>query len=204
MNFIDIAIIVFMLLSMYWGAKTGLFATRLYVVGLLVGWAIAGQVAPIVGEVVDDENLDSLITTLSYIFVVGASIVTTRSILKLIKPASTIIDLLTLGLNRLIGAILGLILGLAISCIVISGLARITYDFTVIEDISQNIDQTEIIETEEIIATIYGTQSDIENALLESTAVPIIIFILDLNPIEIPGDFLATIEILDSKLDDAQ
>ena len=200
MNFIDIAIIVFMLLSMYWGAKTGLFATGIYVVGLLVGWAIAGQVAPIVGEVVDDESLDSLITTLSYIFVVGASIVTTRSILKLIKPASTIIDLLTLGLNRLIGAILGLILGLAISCIVISGLARITYDFTVIEDISQNIDQTEIIETEEIIATIYGTQSDIENALLESTAVPIIIFILDLNPIEIPGDFLATIEILDSKL----
>ncbi|MAO74876.1 MAG: hypothetical protein CL699_00970 [Chloroflexi bacterium] len=204
MNFIDIAIIVFMLLSMYWGVKTGLFATGIYVVGLLVGWAIAGQVAPIVGEVVDDESLDSLITTLSYIFVVGASIVTTRSILKLIKPASTIIDLLTLGLNRLIGAILGLILGLAISCIVISGLARITYDFTVIEDISQNIDQTEIIETEEIIATIYGTQSDIENALLESTAVPIIIFILDLNPIEIPGDFLATIEILDSKLDDAQ
>ena len=204
MNFIDIAIIVFMLLSMYWGVKTGLFATGIYVVGLLVGWAIAGQVAPIVGEVVDDESLDSLMTTLSYIFVVGASIVTTRSILKLIKPASTIIDLLTLGLNRLIGAILGLILGLAISCIVISGLARITYDFTVIEDISQNIDQTEIIETEEIIATIYGTQSDIENALLESTAVPIIIFILDLNPIEIPGDFLATIEILDSKLDDAQ
>ena len=204
MNFIDIAIIVFMLLSMYWGVKTGLFATGIYVVGLLVGWAIAGQVAPIVGEVVDDESLDSLITTLSYIFVVGASIVTTRSILKLIKPASTIIDLLTLGLNRLIGAILGLILGLAISCIVISGLARITYDFTVIEDISQNIDQTEIIETEEIIATIYGTRSDIENALLESTAVPIIIFILDLNPIEIPGDFLATIEILDSKLDDAQ
>ena len=204
MNFIDIAIIVFMLLSMYWGVKTGLFATGIYVVGLLVGWAIAGQVAPIVGEVVDDESLDSLITTLSYIFVVGASIVTTRSILKLIKPASTIIDLLTLGLNRLIGAILGLILGLAISCIVISGLARITYDFTVIEDISQNIDQTEIIESEEIIATIYGTQSDIENALLESTAVPIIIFILDLNPIEIPGDFLATIEILDSKLDDAQ
>ena len=204
MNFIDIAIIVLILLSMYWGVKTGLFATGIYVVGLLVGWAIAGQVAPIVGEVVDDEKLDSLITTLSYVFVVGASIVTTRSILKLIKPASTIIDLLTLGLNRLIGAILGLILGLAISCIVISGLARITYDFTVIEDISQNIDQTEIIETEEIIATIYGTQSDIENALLESTAVPIIIFILDLNPIEIPGDFLATIEILDSKLDDAQ
>ena len=204
MNFIDIAIIVLILLSMYWGVKTGLFATGIYVVGLLVGWAIAGQVAPIVGEVVDDERLDSLITTLSYVFVVGASIVTTRSILKLIKPASTIIDLLTLGLNRLIGAILGLILGLAISCILISGLARITYDFTVIEDISQNIDQTEIIETEEIIATIYGTQSDIENALLESTAVPIIIFILDLNPIEIPGDFLATIEILDSKLDDAQ
>ena len=204
MNFIDIAIIVFMLLSMYWGVKTGLFATGIYVVGLLVGWAIAGQVAPIVGEIVDDERLDSLITTLSYVFVVGASIVTTRSILKLIKPASTIIDLLTLGLNRLIGAILGLILGLAISCILISGLARITYDFTVIEDISQNIDQTEIIETEEIIATIYGTQSDIENALLESTAVPIIIFILDLNPIEIPGDFLATIEILDSKLDDSQ
>lgn len=204
MNFIDIAIIVLILLSMYWGVKTGLFATGIYVVGLLVGWAIAGQVAPIVGEVVDDEKLDSLITTLSYVFVVGASIVTTRSILKLIKPASTIIDLLTLGLNRLIGAILGLILGLAISCILISGLARITYDFTVIEDISQNIDQTEIIETEEIIATIYGTQSDIENALLESTAVPIIIFILDLNPIEIPGDFLATIEILDSKLDDSQ
>jgi len=204
MNFIDIAIIVLILLSMYWGVKTGLFATGIYVVGLLVGWAIAGQVAPIVGEVVDDEKLDSLITTLSYVFVVGASIVTTRSILKLIKPASTIIDLLTLGLNRLIGAILGLILGLAISCILISGLARITYDFTVIEDISQNIDQTEIIETEDIIATIYGTQSDIENALLESTAVPIIIFILGLNPIEIPGDFLATIEILDSKLDDSQ
>ena len=191
MNFIDIAIIVFMLLSMYWGVKTGLVLRQERGVGHD-------------GEVVDDESLDSLITTLSYIFVVGASIVTTRSILKLIKPASTIIDLLTLGLNRLIGAILGLILGLAISCIVISGLARITYDFTVIEDISQNIDQTEIIETEEIIATIYGTQSDIENALLESTAVPIIIFILDLNPIEIPGDFLATIEILDSKLDDAQ
>ena len=204
MNLIDIAIIVLILLSIYWGVKTGLFATGVYVVGLLIGWAVAGQVAPIVGEFVDDESLDSLITTLSYIFVVGASVVTTRSILKLLKPANTIIDLLTLGLNRLIGAILGLVLGVSISCILVSGLARITYDFTLIEDISENIEKTEIIETGEITASIFDTQSGIESTLLESSAVPIIIFIMELNPIEIPGDFLATIEILDSKLDDVE
>ena len=134
----------------------------------------------------------------------GASVVTTRSILKLLKPANTIIDLLTLGLNRLIGAILGLVLGVSISCILISGLARITYDFTLIEDISENIEKTEIIETGEITASIFDTQSGIESTLLESSAVPIIIFIMELNPIEIPGDFLATIEILDSKLDDVE
>jgi len=204
MNFIDIAIIVLILLSIYWGVKTGLFATGVYVVGLIIGWALAGQVAPIVGEFVDDKSLDSLITTLSYIFVVGASVVTTRSILKLLKPANTIIDLLTLGLNRLIGAIFGLILGVALSCILISGLARMTYDFTVIDNISENIEKTEIIETGDIIASIYGTQTGIESSLLESSAVPILIFIMELNPIEIPGDFLATIEILDSKLNDAE
>ena len=92
--------------------RNGLLGTSLFFLGILIGWFIAGRVSEMVGDSLQlSRSMDSSITVLTYLLVISISIVLTRSAVKLIKPVTTVVDIATLGINRLAGLILGLLTG---------------------------------------------------------------------------------------------
>ncbi|HIA75389.1 MAG TPA: hypothetical protein EYN92_03030 [Dehalococcoidia bacterium] len=226
MNWLDFVIIGILIASMYWGLKTGIFVAGIYGVGILVGWRISGEVSQLVGELIGDAlglesssakavselsginlSVDTITTVVAFVVVLILTLIITKIALKFIRPFLTVIDVATLGLNRVAGIILGLIIGVIISSVAISGLTRLAYDFHEIAKLpgSSLISDGEIIVIEGIDAKIENTRISIEAALLDSRMAPIFVKILQITPDNafgiIPTDYMTAIKILDSKLD---
>lgn len=226
MNWLDFVIIGILIASMYWGLKTGIFVAGIYGVGILVGWRISGEVSQLVGELIGDAlglesssakavselsginlSVDTITTVVAFVVVLILTLIITKIALKFIRPFLTVIDVATLGLNRVAGIILGLIIGVIISSVAISGLTRLAYDFHEIAKLpgSSLISDGEIIVIEGIDAKIQNTRISIEAALLDSRMAPIFVKILQITPDNafgiIPTDYMTAIKILDSKLD---
>ena len=118
MNWIDIILIVVIAACLVWGARVGLVGAALYLAGTMIGWAISGRISQAIGATFSDSpSLDTTATTVIYILIIGSSVVLTRSVLKLLKPGMPILDIATLGLNRVLGMGVGLALGLIFICI---------------------------------------------------------------------------------------
>ena len=222
MNWLDFVILGILIASMFWGLKTGIFVAGIYGVGILVGWRISGEVSQSVGELIGDAlglesssakavselsginlSVDTITTVVAFVVVLILTLIITKIALKFIRPFLTVIDVATLGLNRIAGIILGLI----ISSITISGLTRLAYDFHEIDTLpgSSLISGGEVIVIEGIDAKIENTRISIETALLDSRMAPIFVKILEITPDNafgiIPDDYMTAIKILDSKLD---
>jgi len=226
MNWLDFVIIGILIASMYWGLKTGIFVAGIYGVGILVGWRISGEVSQLVGELIGDAlglesssakavselsginlSVDTITTVVAFVVVLILTLIITKIALKFIRPFLTVIDVATLGLNRVAGIILGLIIGVIISSVAISGLTRLAYDFHEIAKLpgSSLISDGEVIVIEGIDAKIENTRISIEATLLDSRMAPIFVKILQITPDNafgiIPTDYMTAIKILDSKLD---
>jgi len=226
MNWLDFVILGILIVSMYWGLKTGIFVAAIYGIGILVGWRISGEVSQSIGELIGDAlglesasvktvselsgvnlSVDTITTITAYVIILILTLVATKIILKFIKPFLTVIDVATLGLNRIAGITLGLVVGLIISSVAISGLTRLAYDFHEMPDVpgSSLISNGEILVIEGIDAKIENTRTSIENALIDSTIAPIFVSVLQITPNDafgiIPTDYMIAIEILDSKLE---
>jgi len=211
---------------MYWGLKTGIFVAAIYGIGILVGWRISGEVSQSIGELVGDAlglksgsvkavselsgvnlSVDTTTTIIAYVIILILTIIVTKIALKFTKPFLTVIDVATLGLNRIAGIILGLLVGIIISSVTISGLTRLAYDFHELPEVpgSSLISNGEILVIEGIDAKIENTRTTIEDTLLDSTIVPIFVSVLQITPNDafgiIPTDYMIAIEILDSKLE---
>ena len=207
MNWIDIAILVVMALCIVWGAKSGLVGAALYGAGLLIGWVISGRLSQLIGDSLGtSSSVDTAITVLVYVLVFGASILVTRSVIKLIKPGTILVDVATLGLNRMVGLILGFAIGIIISFIFITALARFTYDFDIVSDVpgASTVTATKFIPTNGIVAKVENTRNSLENGLTQSAITPYIIKIMVNIPANvfglIPDEYMAPLEILNSKL----
>lgn len=226
MNWLDFLILGILLVSMYWGLKTGLFRAAIYGVGILIGWRISGEISQTVGGIIGDSlslesssakavsdlsginlSVDTTTTVIAYVVIFILTLISTKIILKFISPFLTVIDVATLGLNRVAGIILGLVIGIIITSVAISGLTRLAYDFHEIPDIpgSSLLSNGEITAIEGIDARIENTRISIEDALLQSTIAPVFVSVLQITPNDafgiIPTDYLTAIEILDSKLE---
>ena len=226
MNWLDFVIIGILIASMYWGLKTGIFVAGIYGVGILVGWRISGEVSQLVGELIGDAlglesssakavselsginlSVDTITTVVAFVVVLILTLIITKIALKFIRPFLTVIDVATLGLNRVAGIILGLVIGVIISSVAISGLTRLAYDFHEIAKLpgSSLISDGEVIVIEGIDAKIENTRISIEATLLDSRMAPIFVKILQITPDNafgiIPTDYMTAIKILDSKLD---
>lgn len=207
MNWIDIILIVVIAACLVWGARVGLVGATLYLAGTLIGWAISGRISQAIGATFSDSpSLDTTATTVIYILIIGSSVVLTRSVLKLLKPGMPILDIATLGLNRVLGMGVGLALGLIFICIFVTGLTRFTYDFDVrskMAEISSSSNSTPI-NTSDVIAKVENTKSLLENDFADSRISPLIIKALRNIPADgfglVPSDFMAALDILDSKL----
>ena len=226
MNWLDFLLLGILVVSMYWGLKTGLFVAAIYGIGILVGWRIDGEISQTIGEIIGDTlglesssgqavgelssvnlSVDTTTTVIAYVAVFILTLIITKIIIKLIAPFLAIIDVATLGLNRIAGIILGLVVGIIITSVTVSGLTRLAYDFHEIPNIpgSSLISNGEITAIEGIDAKIENTRTSIEDALLESTITPIFVRVLRITPNDafgiIPTDYLTAISILNSKLE---
>ena len=207
MNWIDIVILTILIACVLWGARTGMVGAALYAVGIIIGWMIGGRVAQMIGSAFGDSlSIDTTVTVIVYILVLGASILLTRSVIKLLKPGTALVDVATLGMNRIVGMVLGLAIGIILVAVALTAITRFTYDFDLDTDISGSAALTTPghVVTENILAKVDNTKSTLENGLIDSAIAPTIVKILRKIPGNsfgfVPKDFMAALDILDSKL----
>ena len=117
-----------------------------------------------------------------------------------------LVDIATLGMNRIFGMLIGLATGILLGAVIITGLARFTYDFDIDKNIAQiqNIPGKQLIPSEKIGSKVGETRTTIESALTTSKLAPVYIKILRFIPNDtvelLPDDFNHTLDLLDSKL----
>ena len=222
MNWLDITLIVIMALGLLWGLKTGLISAIFTAVGILVGWVVAGQLADDIGGYFESSlNSDTLVTVVSYAVIIIASVIIIGFIGKIIKP---IVGIATLGASSMVdklgGLAMGLVIGLAIAGVFITGMARFAYNFTVeIPDIEVPAAAGSALGSQ--ASAVTGALTDslsgfslpivddkkeaVEDALTESTIVPIFMNIRGALPGNalgfIPADFAAALDILQEAID---
>lgn len=200
MNWLDVAIVALILVCIVWGGKTGLFNTALYGIGLLISWSLSGYASLLVAHIFESNaSLSTIVSTLCYVLVLGASIVVVRAVTKLIRPATFIIDVVTVGMNRVGGLFIGLIIGILATSILICGLARFTYDLNLSFDLSSSTK----IDSAQISNKIESTRDFSEKALIGSKSASVFIKVLTTLPSNVfqivPSQYMAPLKILDYK-----
>ncbi len=204
MNWFDIVIIVILVLGALSGMREGLIGAVFTGAGVYIGWLLAGQYSGDLGELFEDSvSNDTIVTVISYAIIIIAAVVVARIAVKFVRPALT---LLTLGLagmvDKLGGLAVGLILAGAISGALIAGLARLTYDLEIPEIPTEGA----VGQLTEKLPDVQEVRDGLENALVDSALVSVFIDIADGIPGNtlglIPGDFEATLDLLEQKIDE--
>ena len=223
MNWLDIALIIILVLGLLWGIKTGLIGAIFTTIGILVGWVLAGQMADDIGGLFESSlSSDTLVTVVSYAIIIIASVVIIGFIGKIAKP---ILTTATLGMSGMVdklgGLALGLVIGLAIAGVFITGMARFAYNFTIqtpgVEAVAPGITGTAIggqaaaatgALTDAIgdvsLPIVDDKKQTVEDSLTESTIVPIFMDIQGALPADalgfIPADFALALDILQAEI----
>lgn len=214
MNWLDIVLIVILALGLIWGLRTGLLGAIFTTIGVLVGWLLAGQLADDIGGIFESSlTADTLVTVVSYAIIIIAAVVIAGFVGKIIRPILVVGTLGTAGLaDRLGGLALGLIVGLAVASVFITGVSRFAYNFTVP---TPSIDAPGVAGKAAGAVTgglgktaqpiIDDRKEAVVNALTGSTIVPIFMKVRGALPGStlgfIPADFAAALDILQTELD---
>ena len=203
MNWIDILILVIVAASLVWGLKTGVIPMVFTVLGMLIGWWLAGQYADDVGGLVGDwGTFDTAVTVVCYAAIVSLSVFVASKLGSMAKPFIVIGTLGTAGMADKIGGLLiGLIIGLALTGAFIVVLARLSFDLEVSTPDIQIADGAEIMRLAGgKIAAITEKRQVMVDSLRGSTVVPVFLDMVDLVPGSalgfIPGDFQASLDVL--------
>jgi uncharacterized membrane protein required for colicin V production len=208
MNWIDIVIVLIVAASLVWGLKTGVIPMVFTVVGMLIGWWLAGQYADDVGALVGDwGTFDTAVTVVCYAAIVSLSVFVASKLGSLVKPFLVIGTLGTAGMADKIGGLLiGLLIGLVITGAFIVVLARLSFDLEVSTPDVQVAGGAEIMRLAGgKVAAITEKRQVMVNSLRGSTVVPVFLDMVDLVPGSalgfIPGDFQASLDILREDID---
>jgi uncharacterized membrane protein required for colicin V production len=223
-NWLDIVLLVIFALGLYQGLKTGLIGAAILVAGAFIGWALAGQLSDDVGAMFEDSlNSDTLVTVVSYAIIISGSIFVAKTIEKILRPALTALTLGLAGMvDKLGGILLGALMGAAVAAIVITGLARFAYNFTIpvpdidlpaniqggqagaLTDAAKAAAQDALKDGFEI-PQVEDKKEFVEDVLAESTIVPYFLDVKNALPDNafglIPSDFRASLEILEEAID---
>ena len=208
MNWIDIIIVVIVAASLVWGLKTGVIPMVFTVLGMLIGWWLAGQYADDVGALVGDwGTFDTALTVFCYAAIVSLSVFVASKVGSLVKPFIVIGTLGTAGMADKIGGVLiGLIIGLVFTGAFIVVLARLSFDLEVSTPDVQIAGGAEIMRLAGgKVAAITERRQVVVNSLRESRAAPVFLDVVDVIPGSalgfIPGDFQASLDILREEID---
>ena len=210
MNWLDIALTGVILMSAYAGLRTGVIAASFTAIGIWVGVILAGQISDDLGaKLTTSTSNDTLVTVISYSAIVIVSIMIARFAGAMTRK---IVNMFLLGfIDRLAGVALGLIAGIILAGAIITGGARLTYNFVMPSISIAGLEVNEAIPTQ-VTDNIPGsitmevTPSFLENALVDSSFSSAFIRIANVVPGNalgfVPSDFAAAIYILEQRIKD--
>ena len=202
MGWLDIVLLVIIVVAGIVGVRLGLIRAAFIVVGLLIGWLVAGQFSDDIGAAVGGSTFsDTLVTTVSYAVIVAASALVSAYAVKIARP---MLSVLTMGLSGLVdrlgGLVLGLLLGIAVAgAIVIAG-ARLTYDFD-----SSTLTDRVPGQAADRLPEVDGVRDSLETALVASNLAGIVVDVADALPAGAlglaPSDFEVALDLLRDQIE---
>lgn len=201
MNWLDVVLLSIIVVSCIVGMKIGLIKVAFAVAGVVVGWFLAGQISDDIGALFDSSATSyTVVTVISYTLIILVSAAIASYSAKLFKPVLTV---LTLGMSsmadRLIGLVLGLMLGIALTGALVVVSTRLTYDFD--RDVLDRNISTQFAAS--IPQVTYGREK-LEDALADSTVVTLFVETIDSLPAEGLGfatsDFKVALDMLQTAM----
>lgn len=209
MNWLDFILLAVLIVGAFMGMRLGLIAAAVTALGAFIGWLLAGQLSDDIGGLFEGSlSNDTLVTVISYAIIIGGSLFVARLVAKIVKPLLTVF---TLGLSSLVdklgGLALGLVIGAAIAGAIVIGLARLTYDFdtSVITGAIPTQVAGQVAQIQEKLDKVEDVKKGLEDALTESSIVPILVDIRGALPANalgfVPSDFKIAMDILEANID---
>lgn len=197
MNWLDIAILFLLGISIVLGWRTGLFSAAFLAGGAAAGVFVAGRFSDDVAELLTDSLFsDTLATVISYAviaFIIFVAVQTLRGFIG--EPLHRVMKAISVHwVDNLGGAVFGLLLGLALTGGLIAMMARFASDLP--QDIEAmdlaGIDRTEL-------------QTGLNDSLTESALVPAFLEARRSIPGNamgfVPDDFDVALDILEAQID---
>ena len=225
MNWLDGVLIAVIAASAYLGLRTGLISAAFTVVGVWVGIALAGRFSDDLGEhLTSSISNDTLVTVISYAFIVVAAVLAARIAGAAVRKA---VGLLFLGFADPVGgAFLGALAGVILAGALITGMARLAYDFETPEVSAEEqpgggrpASEGEAPQLNGLIAYttlrdgaaatfIEDTRGFVEGPLLGSAFAAAFVDVVDALPGEVlgfvPSDFKDALDILEVRIAESE
>ncbi|MAT08132.1 MAG: CvpA family protein [Dehalococcoidia bacterium] len=133
MNWLDIVFILISIVAIFYSFKTGLFSAAFILIGIVVGWQVAGHYSDNIGSALSTTiSSDRTVSVISYVVIMIVAIVVAKLASNLIKP---MISVASFGISSLIDKLGGLILGIVLAGFItgsiILGMTRLSYSFEI-------------------------------------------------------------------------
>ncbi len=188
MNIFDWFILIVLSISTFYGLRYGLIKAIFSMLGVTVGWILAGQLSGLIGEYLSGTiTNESIATVISYGIIMILAIWISNYAYKILMP---ILTATTLGMSSLInkigGAILGLAIGIAISGVCLTGIARVAYalDLDPVDNPSESV-----------LLDFNNSLAGLESNLTNSQFAPTILKIFENLPGTLPNEFEGAIDL---------
>ena len=191
MNWVDLILISTTIFGIFVGWRIGFLGGIFAAIGIYVGMFLGGQFTDdISAALTQSVSSDAIATSLAYAIVVGSSLaaaIVARSIIK------KILTLILLGWIDMLGSLLlGLITGILLAGALVTFTARYSDDIT---------DRG----TLGTIVEMSGFRAEVNDALAESSLVPIWLEMVDVIPANalgmVPNDFSLALKNLQKKIE---
>ena len=133
MNWLDIVFILISIVAILYSFKTRLFSAAFILIGIVVGWQVAGHYSDNIGSALSTTiSSDRTVSVISYVVIMIVAIVVAKLASNLIKP---MISVASFGISSLIDKLGGLILGIVLAGFItgsiILGMTRLSYSFEI-------------------------------------------------------------------------
>ena len=191
MNWIDIIVIIVALVGIFVGWRIGFLGAIFATAGLYVGMVLAGQLTDDIAEALTDSvSSDAIATALAYAIVVGGSLAAALMARSVVKK---MLNFVFLGWIDSVGSLaLGLLAGVLLGGALITFAARYSNDLPEAGSL-------------ELLDKLTGFRGDINNALVDSSLVPLWLDIVDAVPGSaigmVPDDFKLALDDLQRRID---
>ncbi len=191
MNWMDIVIVLVAMSGLVIGWRMGLLGAVFNTLGVVVGVFIAARFSDDIAAWFTERGTgDAIATVLGYVVIIVAVFVGAQVARGFVKR---VLNLVFLGWIDSAGAIaVGVLLGFALAGALILGAARYSSDLPEEGAMGAIVEMT-------------GIRGNLQDAMVESTLVPVFIDLTDALPAEalgfIPGDFRSALETLEQRIE---